>query len=79
MTEKPYTAKSFGGAISKFAEASRNKTMKTYKITFYEEVTAETEEQCYEELLRYLRDCVENEDVSGFEFVNLKTQPYPEP
>lgn len=28
MTEKPYAAKSFGGAISKFAKDSRNKTMK---------------------------------------------------
>jgi hypothetical protein len=45
--------------------------MNTYEITFRDEVEAETDEQCYEQFLNYLRECVENEDVSAFVFVNL--------
>ena len=45
--------------------------MTKYEITFRDEVEAETDEQCYEQLLDYLRECVENEDVTAFAFVNL--------
>lgn len=44
-----------------------------YKITFediFEGV--ESEEQAYDVLLDYLKDCVKNEDVTAFNFEEIK-------
>ena len=47
--------------------------MKTFTVTYRDQIQAETEEQAWDELLTYLKDCVRFEDVTGFEFT--ETQP----
>ena len=42
-----------------------------YEITFRDEFPATSLEDCYDDLLDYLRECVENQDVTAFNFVNL--------
>ena len=42
--------------------------MKTFKVTYYDEVLAETEEEAYVQLLEYLAMCVSLGDVSAFGF-----------
>lgn len=43
------------------------------KITFTDIFdNLESEEQAYDVLLEYLRDCVKHEDVSAFEFEEVK-------
>lgn len=42
-----------------------------YEITFRDEFLATSLEDCYDDLLDYLRECVENQDVTAFNFVNL--------
>jgi hypothetical protein len=39
-----------------------------FKINFTDEIVASCEEAAYEELLRYLQEVVDNEDVSAFNF-----------
>ncbi len=42
--------------------------MKKFNVTFKDMLEAESEEDCYEQLLIYLEDCVKYEDVTAFEF-----------
>ena len=42
--------------------------MKKFKVTFTDVFEAEAEEDCYEQLLEYLRGVVHFEDVTAFEF-----------
>lgn len=35
----------------------------------------ESEEQAYDALLEYLAECVRYEDVTGFDFIELKEKP----
>ena len=42
------------------------------KITFEDIFDVESEEQAYDILLEYLNDCVKHEDVTGFEFEEVK-------
>ena len=43
------------------------------KITFQDVFdNIESEEQAYDILLEYLNDCVKHEDVSGFQFEEVK-------
>ena len=46
--------------------------MKTFKVTFVDEIVAESEEQAYCILLKYLTGCVEYEDVTAFDFKEMK-------
>ena len=39
-----------------------------YRVTFEDEIEAESEEEAYERLLDYLGDVVHFEDVSAWEF-----------
>lgn len=48
--------------------------MKTYKVTFVDEIEAETEEEAYHKLLVYLSECVQYDDVTAFDF-KVKKKP----
>ena len=48
------------------------KNMKKYKITFVDETEAENEEEAYAALVEYLRGVVRYEDVTAFEFEEVK-------
>lgn len=41
-----------------------------YKVSFQDEIEAETPEKAYDEILAYLQDCVENGDVTAFNFTD---------
>lgn len=41
-----------------------------YKIIFNDEIEADCEDSAYDNLLEYLRDCVDNGDVTAFTFVD---------
>jgi hypothetical protein len=40
----------------------------TFKVKFSDEITAASEEEAYDVLLRYLYECVKYEDVTAFDF-----------
>jgi hypothetical protein len=42
--------------------------MKTYRVQFVDLITAESEEDAYSILLKYLSDCAKYKDATGFEF-----------
>lgn len=44
----------------------------TYTITFKDTIDAETEEQAYDKLLEYLKKCVDNGDVTAFNFDKME-------
>mgnify|MGYP003139336665 CR=1 FL=1 len=46
--------------------------MKNYKVTYYDEIEAETIEEAYEILLTHLASDVEYQDVEAFEFEEEK-------
>lgn len=46
--------------------------MKTFKVTFVDEIVAESEDAAYKILVEYLKDCGKFEDVSAFEFKEIK-------
>ena len=48
--------------------------MKTFKVTFVDEIQADNEEDAYENLLIYLQDVVKFEDVTAFEFTEVKQE-----
>jgi len=50
--------------------------MKTFRVQFVDEITAETEEDAYEILLRYLRDCGEYSDATAFNFEEVEHKQY---
>jgi len=45
---------------------------KIFKITYKDEWECQNEEHAYETLLDYLKRCVENQDVTAFEFKEIK-------
>lgn len=42
--------------------------MKTFTVTFTDEIEAETEQEAYHKLLEYLADCAQYGDVTAFDF-----------
>lgn len=42
--------------------------MKTFTVTFKDEIKAKTEGNAYDDLLNYLQQCVDNGDVTAFNF-----------
>jgi hypothetical protein len=48
--------------------------MKKYKVTFVDEIDAENEEYAYARLIEYLSDVVRYEDVTAFDFEEIKKQ-----
>ena len=45
--------------------------MKRYRVFYIDEVQANSEEEAYEQTLKYLEDCIKYQDVSafGYEFI----------
>jgi hypothetical protein len=52
----------------------QDKTTRVYEVTFREEFIVRDEEQAYDDLLFYLQSCVNNGDVTAFNFHHLKDQ-----
>ena len=46
--------------------------MKKFKVSFVDEIEAETEEEAYHLLIVYLQEVVEFEDVTAFEFTEVE-------
>lgn len=46
--------------------------MKKYLVTFKDTLEATSEEDAYDELIKYLRDVVRYEDVTPFDFKEVK-------
>ena len=40
--------------------------MKRYRVFYIDEVQANSEEEAYDETLKYLQDCIKYQDVSSF-------------
>ena len=45
--------------------------MTRFKVTFKDEFEADSEIACYDQLLAYLSECLENGDVMAFDFEEL--------
>ena len=43
--------------------------MKYFTVTFTDEFRGNTEEEVYDELLKYLQECVVNGDITAFDIV----------
>ncbi len=54
------------------SNARTGNNMKTFEVSFEDNFKAENEEECYEELLQYLKDCVRNSDVTAFKFKEVE-------
>lgn len=50
--------------------------MKTFRVSFVDDITAETEEAAYLILLNYLRDCAEYGDATAFQFEEIEHKDY---
>jgi hypothetical protein len=46
--------------------------MKKFLVTFKDTIAAETEENAYDKLLDYLRETVRFEDVTAFDFKEIR-------
>lgn len=46
--------------------------MKKFLVTFKDTIVAETEEDAYDKLLEFMRDTVRFEDVTPFDFKEIK-------
>ena len=55
-------------------EVAPIETTGVYEVTFREEFFVRDEEQAYDDLLVYLQTCVNNGDVTAFNFHHLKDQ-----
>jgi len=47
--------------------------MKTFKITYTDTITAETEEEAYDIFSAYLSECVKFEDLTAYGFEEIDT------
>ena len=45
-----------------------------YKVSFIDIFEADSEENCYNHLLKYLSECVENKDVTAFNFIECESE-----
>ena len=45
--------------------------MKRFRVYYIDEVVAENEEDAYNQTLKYLNDCVKNQDVSAFNYEHI--------
>ena len=55
---------------------SINMSKKTYRVSFIDNVTAESEEEAYEILLDYLAKCVKYQDATTFTFEETQEEIY---
>ena len=49
---------------------------KTYRVTFIDNVTADSEEEAYEALLHYMGQCVKYQDVTCFTFEEAQEEEH---
>jgi hypothetical protein len=45
--------------------------MAFYEITFRDEIEVDSEEEAYDYFLKYLAECVHNQDVTAFQFDDI--------
>jgi hypothetical protein len=45
--------------------------MAKFKVTFFDEMECENEDQCIDVFLDYLNECVRNEDVTAFKIEQI--------
>ena len=50
--------------------------MKTFRVSFVDDISAKTEEDAYRIFLAYLRDCAEYEDATAFQFEEVEHKEY---
>ena len=50
--------------------------MKTFRVSFVDDISAKTEEGAYIILLNYLRDCAEYGDATAFQFEEVEHKEY---
>ena len=50
--------------------------MKTYRVTFIDNVTANSEEEAYDALLHYMGQCVKYQDVTCFTFEEVQEEEH---
>ena len=50
--------------------------MKTYRVTFIDNVTANSEEEAYDALLHYMGQCVKYQDVTCFTFEEAQEEQH---
>lgn len=43
-----------------------------FKVTFVDEIEAESEDAAFDSMVQYLADCAKYEDVTGFDFKEIK-------
>ena len=55
---------------------SINMSKKTYRVTFIDNVTADSEEEAYEALLDYMAQCVKYQDVTCFTFEEAQEEEH---
>ena len=48
--------------------------MALYEVTFRDEIEADSEEEAYDDFLKYLSHCVRLQDVTAFQFFELKKE-----
>ena len=60
------------GLFTQNPEYHNTKQRKVFEITFRDEIEVENEEEAIESLIQYLSDCVKFQDVSVFNFYELK-------
>jgi hypothetical protein len=46
--------------------------MAKFKVTFVDEIEAETEEAAYDQVINYMREVVQSEDVTAFDFEEIE-------
>tara|TARA_R110002020_G_scaffold48664_2_gene138596 strand:+ start:26698 stop:26898 length:201 start_codon:yes stop_codon:yes gene_type:complete len=47
---------------------TQNKQVALYEVTFRDEIEADSEEEAYDDFLKYLAECVHHQDVTAFQF-----------
>jgi hypothetical protein len=48
--------------------------MAFYEVTFRDEIEVDSEEEAYDHFLKFLAECVHNNDVSTFQFFELRKE-----
>ena len=48
--------------------------MALYEVTFRDEIEVDNEEEAYDHFLKFLAECVHNNDVSTFQFFELRKE-----
>ena len=63
-----------GGTTADTDFNRKEKQMALYEVTFRDEIEADSEEEAYDAFLKYLSHCVRLQDVTTFQFFELKKE-----